>query len=340
MLEHTFRPLAVAFGTPQDDCFIFNTVKGKVVIRGCNDVLPVILSKSDGLTTIQDILLPLQSDYENKDLDSLINLLAEHKVIVDSRHIYELAHYASENPMSYHYSLTSEDLYSISFVWEQNKISTKYLDLPKAYGTLVSILQKRASNRNLIETPSCSLETFSNLLWSTLGRVDSDLEDPIITGPAFNIPSAGRVYSCELFVVVVGEIEDLVPGLYHYDKINHAVGFLNEVSTDQLQSALDLEEISAGSLLCAIFVTSKINRSTQKYANRGYRYVNLEAGHCAQNAYLSAAELNLSILEYGGFHDSQIASLLGLPTSVYPLISLLVGKGAKRVGQGELRVHS
>ena len=60
------------------------------------------------------------------------------------------------------------------------------------------------------------------------------------------------------------------------------------------------------------FLSAVFARTLKKYGPRGYRYILLEAGHCAQNLCLLAAERGLATLCLGGFQDTKLNRLLGL----------------------------
>src|SRR6202007_2975935 len=83
----------------------------------------------------------------------------------------------------------------------------------------------------------------------------------------------------------------------------------------------------------ALLIAADLRRATAKYANRGYRYTLIEAGHVAQNAYLFCAKHHLGLLEYGGFRDELVGKELRLK---YPeesvLLSLFVGYPERLAG--------
>jgi ribosomal protein S12 methylthiotransferase accessory factor len=77
-----------------------------------------------------------------------------------------------------------------------------------------------------------------------------------------------------------------------------------------------------------VFIAADLQRPAAKYANRGYRFALMEAGHVAQNAHLYCAETkDLGMVEFGGFQDKLTSELLGLN---YPkqavLLAIIVGK--------------
>ncbi len=61
---------------------------------------------------------------------------------------------------------------------------------------------------------------------------------------------------------------------------------------------------------------------------RGRRYVQLEAGHAAQNLLLQAVALGLGAVSMGAFHDTKVRKALSLPRNHQPLY--LIPGGAPR----------
>ena len=75
-----------------------------------------------------------------------------------------------------------------------------------------------------------------------------------------------------------------------------------------------------------IFVVAVFERSTFKYADRGYRFAFLEAGHFAQNISLTAAAMQLGTVSIGGYYDRRIDEFLGMNgTDQSVVLALAVG---------------
>ncbi len=63
------------------------------------------------------------------------------------------------------------------------------------------------------------------------------------------------------------------------------------------------------------------------YSKRGYRYVNMEAGHAAQNLSLQAVSLDLGSVVIGAFHDMEVKSIiLNLAEQEEPSYIIPVGR--------------
>lgn len=59
---------------------------------------------------------------------------------------------------------------------------------------------------------------------------------------------------------------------------------------------------------------------SKKYGSRYYRFLTLEAGHCAQNLYLVTTSLNAGIVASGGFYDYDLPYILEFDKKKYLLL--------------------
>lgn len=178
-------------------------------------------------------------------------------------------------------------------------------------------LLKRRSIRSY-KKEALSLKEISQILWSAQG----------ITEPSFGgrtAPSAGALYPLEIYLVVKN-IKELPAGVFKYKAENHSLIkiFEGEISKQLAKTALGqgfIAEAPAVLVVGAVF-----ERTTQKYGQRGLRYVFMEAGHAAQNVYLQAESLGLGTVTIGAFDDEEIKKLLKISENEHPLYIMPVGK--------------
>jgi SagB-type dehydrogenase family enzyme len=140
------------------------------------------------------------------------------------------------------------------------------------------------------------------------------------------IPSGGGLYPLELYVIAQ-RIEGLDGGAYHYVPLGHR---LEVVRPDPLPTLLTSEMFLGQPYLAGaaavIVITALVERSLWKYEDRGYRYILLEAGHCAQSVNLCAEGMGLGSLNLGGFMDEDVMALLRLdPDHEIVLYGVAVG---------------
>lgn len=164
-----------------------------------------------------------------------------------------------------------------------------------------------------------TLPEVAQLLWAAQG----------INGPGGRrtAPSAGALYPLEVYLVV-GNVAGLEAGVYRYEPQPHElVRILSGEQREALsQAALDQSNVREGAI--DVVITAIYERTTQKYGERGIRYVHLEAGHAAENMYLQAVSLGLGMVVVGAFHDDQVQEVLNLPEDAEPLYIIPVGRKA------------
>lgn len=184
--------------------------------------------------------------------------------------------------------------------------------------SLEQALSSRRSTRDYARE-SISLAQTSQLLWAAQGVTN---ERGFRTAP-----SAGALYPLELYVVA-GAVDGLTAGAYRYLPEDHSLVHVTagDLRRRVAEAALDQSFVAKGA---AVFVlTAVYERTTQKYGERGIRYVHMEAGHAAQNLLLEATALGLGAVPVGAFHHNELANVVGLPEDEHPLYVIPVGRRA------------
>jgi SagB-type dehydrogenase family enzyme len=140
----------------------------------------------------------------------------------------------------------------------------------------------------------------SQLLWATAGFTYGGQRTH-----ATAVPIAGL----ETYLVV-RQIEDAFPGVYHYNPREHALEHLlrTEPSLDLADALLGDTDIS--SVAAIIAYTGLPGRIDDGSKSRAYRYLYLEAGAAAQCAMLAAVGLGLAATVRAEFYDDELARLL------------------------------
>ncbi|UCE99873.1 MAG: SagB/ThcOx family dehydrogenase, partial [Planctomycetota bacterium] len=164
--------------------------------------------------------------------------------------------------------------------------------------------------RRQFSPQSLTLEQIGQLVWSAQGQD---------AGSRFRtVPSAGATYPLELFVVT-GD------GFFQYLPAKHALEKLtDEDLRAPLASAAWGQEFVEAAPLTLVF-TAKFSKTTNRYGQRGVRYVYMEAGHAAQNVHLQAEALGLGSVAVGAFDDASVSNVLSLPDHLEPIYMVVVG---------------
>jgi len=186
---------------------------------------------------------------------------------------------------------------------------------PKIKGrvSLEEVINARRCVREFTEK-DIKLEEISQLLWAAQGITDK-------TRSLRAVPSAGALYPLEIYLITKD-------GLFHYIVAKHALEILDnrDLRRDLAAASLgqaSVKQAAADIVICAIF-----KRVTSKYGERGMRYVDIEAGHAAQNIHLTAVSLGLGSVPVGAFDDQSVQAMLKLDKNTTPLYIITVG--AKR----------
>ena len=174
---------------------------------------------------------------------------------------------------------------------------------PLADTTLHEVLKNRKSIRKYQNKP-IKKEILSYLLWASTGisRTEGGYEFR-------TAPSAGALYPIETYLVV-NNVEEIKPGVYHYNIQNHYLELLKEggYAVQTVQAAL-------GQKMCAdapvVFIwTAIFQRMKWKYDQRAYRYIYLDAGHIAENLALAATSLELGSCQIGALYDDEVNQII------------------------------
>jgi SagB-type dehydrogenase family enzyme len=172
--------------------------------------------------------------------------------------------------------------------------------------TLDDVLRRRRSARRFAEAPLAEAQ-LSALLHAGYG-VTGRLDDGVAARPLRTAPSGGGLYPLDLYLALQ-RADEVEPGLYRYDPLDHALEALGPPA--DLGRASPYPEL-VGDAGAVVLVTAAFWRSRFKYGLRGYRFTLLEAGHVAQNLLLAATALDLGAVVLGGFYDGRVDDILGL----------------------------
>jgi SagB-type dehydrogenase family enzyme len=177
-------------------------------------------------------------------------------------------------------------------------------------------LEQRRSTRDFARG-GLSLDEIGQLLWAAQGITDRK---------GFRTaPSAGALYPLEAYVVV-GNVDDLPPGVYRYSPKRHELIRIMSGDRRRALAGAALGQAWVKRAPAVIVIAGVYERSAKKYGRRAQRYTHIEVGHAAQNVYLQATALGLGTVLVGAFHDADVQEALDLPADHEPLGLMPVGR--------------
>ncbi len=124
-------------------------------------------------------------------------------------------------------------------------------------------------------------------------------------------PSGGARYPIEVYPIFFTGT-DVPPGVYHYDVKNHALDVLWERTFSEEDIAKLVSYDFAKNASGIFLMTAVFARNQNKYGERGYRHILLEAGHIGQNLYLVSNALGIGCCAMSGVNDRALEELLNV----------------------------
>ena len=162
-----------------------------------------------------------------------------------------------------------------------------------------------------------ALTDVSQVLWAVQGVTHPD--------GYRTVPPAGALYPLEIYLVV-GNVVDLTAGVYRYRPVEHDVVLVQAGDLRGRLAAAVFNQAWIRNAPAVLVISGVYERTAGKYGRRARRYVQIEVGCAAQNAYLQATASGLATAFVGAFYDSEVQEVLGLPSDHEPLGIMPLGR--------------
>lgn len=178
--------------------------------------------------------------------------------------------------------------------------SAENLSLTRPKDAMAQLMTKRQSKRSFNNTALSEKQLGSLFFAFTQKDTTSRL-----------LPSAGGKYPIEVYAFLFNVKSKLNKKIVYYNPDNHSLSEIGECSSwaeIREQFGLELEEDPA---IFFVFVAIP-ERTTEKYGERGGRFILIEVGHYTQNLALRLTAENLGGVLCGALHDDEIKKLLNL----------------------------
>lgn len=157
-----------------------------------------------------------------------------------------------------------------------------------------------------------SFANLSTLLGLTFGVREWADVPPLGRFAVKTSPSGGALHPIEAYLVV-RDVEDVAPGIYHYDASRHQLERLRRWMTRDRMSDYLVGQRWFSDACAFVVMTGVFTRTQWKYRYpRAYRVVVTEAGHLCQTFCLTATWLGLAPFCTMAIADSKIDQDLGI----------------------------
>jgi SagB-type dehydrogenase family enzyme len=191
-------------------------------------------------------------------------------------------------------------------------------ELPK--DTIEQVILRRGSTRTFDKTASITLAQLSTTLNYATRRLPADFLEP--PGAQLN----------DLYLIV-HSVQGLKPGAYFFKREQSALEFLKEGEFRAQAHHLGLEQELPADACVAIFFLADLKRILERYGNRGYRAIQLEAGIIGGRIYLAAYAQHLGATGLTFFDDDVINFFSPHAKDKSAIFLLAIGKPLKRKPQ-------
>lgn len=296
----------------------FRTPSGKICTFKSNMALILaLLRRSTGTVSADEIACAVSEEIglSISTVRDTIDDLVICGILADSHEQLLLYHSLTYNPPKYPPALSLAEIGELTEKRPDYTVKEPvavYRDTGALSLPVYSMLRARHSCRGFLDVPVEPEKLFAICKASYSFRL-------------YPVASAGALFPLSVYFINKVASGRLPAGLYQFNPRTEEILLLAAgLSSEMVQYSLNDTDGIFGAP-CVFFVCADIGRHVKKYANRGYRYTLLEAGHAVQNMTLAAAELGLGGVEYGGFYDEAVKRMFQMPEDVFPLACYSIG---------------
>jgi SagB-type dehydrogenase family enzyme len=194
------------------------------------------------------------------------------------------------------------------------------LPAPRLNGSMSveKALDTRRSVRSYADAP-LSIAEVGQLLWAAQGITDPK------TGHR-TAPSAMAVYPMTVYLVA-GKVTGLAPGVYRYEPKDHSIVKIMD-GDKRSEMVANGGQPTFGKAPVDLVIAGDYGKMAAKMhgSQASSRFVDIEAGHVAENVCLQATALDLGTVTAAGFNQDKLKETLALPSAETPIYVMPVGK--------------
>jgi SagB-type dehydrogenase family enzyme len=186
--------------------------------------------------------------------------------------------------------------------------------------TIEQVILRRGSTRRFDRAASITLVQLSTVLDCVTRGLPAD----------FLVPAGAQLNDLYL---IVHSVEGLRPGAYFFHRDRRALELLDEGDFRAEAYHLGLEQELPADACVDVFFLADLTRILERYGNRGYRAVQLEAGAIGGKIYLAAYAQRLGVTGLTFFDDDVIKFFSPHAEGKSAIFLVAIGKGLKRKQQ-------
>ena len=143
-------------------------------------------------------------------------------------------------------------------------------------------------------------ETLCNLLYFSYGHVSNQHRA---------VPSAGGKYSINIYIAVFN-VKGLKKGIYYYNSTQNCLQLIRKGDFRKEIESLYITESSVYSSSFIMFHVVDLERTCNKYGDRGYKLIHMDMGHISQNLYLVSSAHEIGIRAIFGIYENEVNRFL------------------------------
>lgn len=186
--------------------------------------------------------------------------------------------------------------------------------------TTEQVILRRGSTRTFDRAASITVSQLSTILECATRGLPADFIEP--PGAQLN----------DLYLIV-HSVKGLKPGAYFFERVQSTLELLKEGGFRAEAHHLGLEQDLPADACVDIFFLADLKRILERYGNRGYRAVQLEAGAIGGRIYLASYAQHLGATGLTFFDDDVINFFSPHATDKSAIFLLAIGKPLKRKPQ-------
>lgn len=128
--------------------------------------------------------------------------------------------------------------------------------------------------------------------------------------------------------VAVNHVDGLDPGCYYYNPRRRELRQIRFKNFAEDIQYLCLGQELGGKASAVVFHTVDLARAVERYGERAYRYLHMDAGHLGERLNVACMQMGLGVSGIGGFFDDQVNDLLGIPEAEAVVYITTLGRTA------------